>query len=71
MSPLLPDADRNDYSLGITYRRSGYEFTVGYMLVDFNERSTVENGQGTNLDGFDGTYDSIAHIPTFGVSKSF
>ncbi len=72
MGPLLPDADRRDYSLGFTYRTdNGYEFTGAYMLVDFLERSSLINGVGQNPEGFDANYRSIAHIPTFGVSKSF
>lgn len=72
MGPLLPDSDRRDYSLGFTYRTDGgFEFTAAYMLVDFLERSSLRNGVGTNPDGFDANYRSIAHIPTIGVSKSF
>ena len=42
------------------------------MLVDFEERNTVENGVGGNFDGFDGNYyDSIAHIPTIGITYNF
>ena len=71
MTPLLPDSNRRDYSLGLTYRGWGAEWTLAYMLVDFLERDTVENGIGQNPDGFDGSYRSIAHIPTLGVSKTF
>jgi long-chain fatty acid transport protein len=71
VSPLLPDADRLDYSAGFTWNRDTLELSAAYMLVDFKERSTVENGVGQNLDGFDGTYRSIAHIFSFGVSYGF
>lgn len=72
MGPLLPDSDRRDYSLGFTYRTAGgLELTGAYMLVDFLERSSLINGIGQNPNGFDANYRSIAHIPTFGVSKSF
>lgn len=71
VSPLLPDADRLDYSLGATFKPGLWEFSASYMLVDFEERSTVEGGVGQNLDGFDGAYDSIAHICSFGVSRDF
>ena len=71
MTPLLPDANRSDYSLGLTYDYKGYELTAAYMLVDFDERSTVVNGEGVQPEGFDATYKTYAHIPTFGISKSF
>ena len=71
VSPLLPDANRLDYSAGFTWTPGEWELSAAYMLVDFDERSTVENGVGQNLDGFDGAYDSIAHIFSFGVSRDF
>lgn len=71
ISPLLPDADRRDYSLGVTYRASHGDWTFAYMLVDFLERSTIKNGVGQNPEGFDGAYRSIAHIPTIGFSRNF
>jgi long-chain fatty acid transport protein len=73
ISPLLPDADRNDFSVGATWTSGNglYDVTAGYMLVAFDERSTVENGVGQNYDQFDGTYDSLAHIITLGVNRRF
>jgi long-chain fatty acid transport protein len=73
VSPLLPDADRNDYSIGLNWTGSSgrYDLTVGYMLVDFEQRSTVENGVGQNYEGFDGTYESKAHILTLGYNRRF
>jgi long-chain fatty acid transport protein len=71
VSPLLPDANRFDYSLGVSYRTERWDLTAGYMLVDFEERSTVVDGVGYNYEGFDGTYDSIAHIGTLGFTVYF
>jgi len=62
VSPLLPDNDRNDFSIGLGYTLNAWQFDAGYMLVDFSERSTVENGQGKNHDKFDGTYATLAHL---------
>jgi long-chain fatty acid transport protein len=62
VSPLLPDNDRHDFAIGLGYTLDKWQFDAGYMLVDFGERSTVENGEGKNHDGFDGTYASIAHL---------
>lgn len=73
VSPLLPDADRNDYSFGLTWTNpsGNLELTGGYMFVDFDERSTVVNGVGRNHDGFDGSYLTTAHIFTFGATRHF
>ncbi|MBU1699411.1 MAG: outer membrane protein transport protein [Candidatus Eisenbacteria bacterium] len=71
VSPLLADANRWDYSLGLTYTMHKMEITAGYMLVTFEERSTVVNGEGFNYDGFDGVYKNIAHIPTLGLTYHF
>lgn len=71
MSPLLPDNDRNDYTLGIGYTMGKHIFDVGYMLVDFGERSTVENGVGKHFDGFNGTYASKANLFMFSYGYNF
>lgn len=62
MGPLLPDANRNDFSLGLGYNFGRVHADVGYMLVNFVERSTVEDGVGQNENSFDGTYNSDAHL---------
>ncbi len=71
VSPLLPDANRLDYSFGLSYGGSSWEVTAAYMFVDFKERSTVEDGVGLNFEGFDGAYDTVVHIPTVGFTKYF
>lgn len=73
MSPLLPDASRNDYSLGASWMTADgrNEFTVGYMYVNFDERSTVINGERTALDGFDANYESNVNIFSFGYTRNF
>ncbi len=71
VSPLLPDANRLDYSLGLTWEKENLEITAGYMFVDFDERSTVVDGVGQSFEGFDGTYTALVHIPTIGFSYYF
>ena len=71
VSPLLPDNDRHDFSIGLGYQYNNWKFDAGYMLVDFGERSTVENGEGKNHDGFNGTYASIAHLFFFSFGYHF
>lgn len=62
MSPLLPDNDRNDLSIGVGYQLNNMRFDVGYMRVDFGERSTLEDGKGLQYENFNGTYASLAHL---------
>ena len=71
MSPMLPDNDRNDVSLGLGYNSGPWKFDAGYMIVDFGERSTVEDGVGLNHDGFNGTYSGLAHLLFFSFGYSF
>lgn len=71
ISPLLPDNDRNNFSLGVGYLSGNWKFDAGYMMVDFGERSTVENGQGKNHDKFDGTYSGLAHLLFFSFGYHF
>jgi long-chain fatty acid transport protein len=71
VSPMLPDNDRNDYSIGLGYKMDNMQFDVGYMLVDFGTRSTLEDGVGQNEYGFNGEYSSMAHLFFLGYGISF
>jgi long-chain fatty acid transport protein len=71
ISPLLPDADRRDYSLGATWSHEDWEVSAAYMYVDFLERSTIKDGYGQNPEGFDGNYRSNANIFSVGASHAF
>jgi len=62
MGPLLPDAKRNDFTAGIGYNFGRVQVDAGYMLVNFLERSTVEDGVGKNENNFDGAYDTDANL---------
>jgi long-chain fatty acid transport protein len=70
VSPLLPDNTRNDFSFGLGYNFGKFQLDLGYMIVDFDERSTVENGVGKNRDGFNGAYNSRADMiyGSFGIN---
>jgi long-chain fatty acid transport protein len=70
VSPLLPDDTRDIFSLGGGYNFGKYQIDAGYMLVYLGERSTVENGDGQNHYGFDGTYKSRADLfyASFGIN---
>jgi long-chain fatty acid transport protein len=73
VSPLLPDADRDDYSLGFQYHKDSWEFSACYMFVKAKERSNIENGRPANPDEAYpvGTYRNIANIWGVGVGYHF
>ncbi len=73
ISPLLPDADKQDYSLGATYKTDKFDFTVSYMAVLGEERSNIEDGRPANEDPAYpvGTYQALANIFGFAVGYHF
>ena len=44
MSPLLPDADRNDWSFGVQHDHGPWRVTASAMFVLNEERDNLENG---------------------------
>jgi long-chain fatty acid transport protein len=64
VSPLLPDADRNGFTVG--YGRQGPRFStdLALMYLPFDARET-----STNHDGFNGTYNTTAWL--FGLTFGF
>jgi long-chain fatty acid transport protein len=73
VSPLLPDADRNDYSIGVQVFHGQWDFNLGYMLVIAEERTNIENGMPANPDPAYpvGTYKNMANIFGAGVGYRF
>ncbi len=73
VSPLLPDSDRNDYSIGLQLKSGPWDFTASYMAVIGTERTTIENGLPANADPAypAGTYSSIANIFGAGIGYHF
>ena len=73
VSPLLPDSDRQDYSLGFAYKSGNYDVTVSYMAVIGDERTNIENGNRANPDPAYpvGTYSSVANILGVGFGYHF
>jgi long-chain fatty acid transport protein len=63
VSPLLPDADRNGFTVGYGRRGARFATDVALMYLPFDERETA-----TNHDGFQGTYNTTAWLVglTFG-----
>ena len=64
VSPLLPDADRNDYVVGYGFVGNRLRFDFALMYVDFDKRTTT-----TNVNNFNGTYETDAWL--LGLSLGF
>jgi long-chain fatty acid transport protein len=65
VDPMLPDANRHDFTVGIGYKLSeSIQLDAAYMFVGFKERTVI----GT-VNNFDGTYNSTANL--FGVDISY
>ena len=62
VSPMLPDAPRNSAMLGLGYTWRKTTLDVSYMFLPFKNRST----NGKNPYGYNGTYDTTAHL--FGIT---
>ena len=61
ISPLLPDADRNGFALGGTWKTGRFHADAAMWVLLSPARST----QGVNRDDFNGTYKS--HAVTLGI----
>lgn len=73
VSPILPDSDRNDYSLGLRYKLDKWDFNVAYMAVIGEDRTNIENGvSAAGSETYPtGTYKANANIFGFGVGYWF
>jgi len=75
MSPMLPDSDRTDYSLGLQYKlNEHFTGTLSYMAVAPEERSNVINGEQQTFDPETnpaGSYTSVANIWGIGLGYRF
>ena len=71
VSPILPDSDRNDYSVGAMLVHDDWNFNFGYMVVVADERTNIEDGEPVRntTDYPFGTYKSLANI--FGLSCGY
>jgi long-chain fatty acid transport protein len=67
VEPLLPDANRNGLNLGFGYKLTeSIHLDMSYLYLKFDERKAV------NTDvGFDGIYQSDAHLIGFNIGYSF
>ena len=73
VSPILPDSDRNDYSLGLRYRTDRWDFTGSWMVVVGTERTNIVDGQPErNSTTYPvGSYKSVANVFGVGVGYHF
>lgn len=73
VSPLLPDSDRDDYSLGLLLRNGKWDLQASYMAVISAERTNIVDGDRANTDlAYPvGTYKSVANIFGLGVGYHF
>jgi long-chain fatty acid transport protein len=73
VSPLLPDSDRNDYSLGILWKKGQWTFNASYMVVIGTERTNIEGGEPVRetTDYPFGTYSSLANLFGLGAAYNF
>ena len=74
VSPILPDSDRQDYSVGVRWKlNETWDLTGAYMLVVGKERTNIENGSPVrNSDTYPvGTYKNLANIFGVGVGIHF
>ena len=67
MTPLLGDGDRTGYCIGISFLMHGLQTDIGYMYLDFDNRST----EGRSPEGFDGLYETTAHLLGATLSMRF
>jgi long-chain fatty acid transport protein len=65
ISPLLPDANRNGFALGGTWKSGSWRLDAGTWFILSEKRST----DGLNRDDYNGTYESKAF--TLGLSLGY
>ena len=82
----IPDADRQLFSFGVSYKPNSWEFEAGIMYVKFNNR-TINQPAGSyqnrivssggadtdpnGTDAYNGTYESNATMIGIGFTKTF
>ncbi|MCI0505922.1 MAG: outer membrane protein transport protein [Gammaproteobacteria bacterium] len=82
-SARIPDADRQLYSFGVSYKPDSWEFEAGIMYVKFDDRTVNQpagtfftnvgsgNPEANGTDAYNGTYESSATVVGIGFTKTF
>lgn len=60
ISPLLPDADRNGFTIGYGWQGNKTSFDVAAMYLDFDESKRSRSFEGDEASTFFGTYQNRA-----------
>lgn len=68
VNPLLPDADRNDVSLGLGYSTGFWQFDAYWLGVFLEDREGLVGAEDELLDG---TYQTTAHLLGLDVGYRF
>ena len=73
VSPILPDSDRDDYSVGLRWKGDTVDVTFSWMVVVGKERTNIEDGQPVRVsDTYPvGTYKSMANVLALGLGYHF
>ena len=67
VSPLLPDANRTGYSIGLSAKIGQHTYLdVSNLFLFFHDRTTL-----TNKDNFNGTYKTFADLAVLNLRTSF
>jgi long-chain fatty acid transport protein len=70
VEPMMPDADKNDISLGAGYKiNEKMSVDVAYLLVLFGDRTVKTSTNYKDNNPFPGTYKSSVHL--FGLSFNY
>ncbi len=65
--PLLPDANRNGYNIGIGYKfNAQWRVDAAYFFLKFDQRTATNT-----IIGLDGTYNSTANLISIDVGYTF
>jgi long-chain fatty acid transport protein len=78
VDPLLPDANRNGFNVGLGYKvNENLSFDVSYLYLAFDQIKAVgtdfdNNGNpGQTYGDFDGTYNAAANLFGFNIGYTF
>lgn len=61
VSPLLPDADRNGFTIGYGWKGAKRDFDLAFMYLPFDER-TRQQSFASDPDDYFGTYETTAFL---------
>lgn len=74
LSPLLPGADRFNYTAGVGYKYRSWTFDLAYLYVDKDDRSVnnqTPDPPGSFGQGFNGEWSGDAHLVGLDVGYAF